>query len=99
MMKGGKRIMHRRIFLVRMSAMSAGLLALVKGKIAWAKVLPSDPGAVAVGAPGPDSVSLAPFEKVSGFGLEKALLERKSIRSYYPSRRLSPEAVSRLRWA
>jgi nitroreductase len=91
--------MKRRIFLVRLAAMSAGLLALMRGKIAWAKGLPSDPGAVPAGAPGPDTVSLAPFEKVSGFTLEKALLERKSIRSYDPARKLSPEEVSRLLWA
>ncbi len=46
MMEGEKGIMKRRIFLVRLAAMSAGLLALMRGKIAWAKGLPSDPGAV-----------------------------------------------------
>jgi SagB-type dehydrogenase family enzyme len=99
MMVGGERMMHRRVFLVRIAAMSAGLLALMKGKIAWAKGLPSDPGAVPSGAPGPDTVSLAPFEKASGFALEKALLERKSIRSYDPARKLSPEEITRLLWA
>jgi SagB-type dehydrogenase family enzyme len=99
MMKGGKRIMHRRIFLVRLAAMSAGLMALMRGKTAWAKGLPSDVGAAPVGASGPDTVSLAPFDKTSGFALEKALLERKSIRSYDSARNLSPEEVSRLLWA
>lgn len=91
--------MHRRIFLVRMAAISAGFMALMKGEIAWAKGLPSDPGASPAGASGPDTVSLAPFEKTSGFALEKALLERKSIRSYDSARKLSPEEVSRLLWA
>ena len=91
--------MKRRIFLVRLAAMSAGLLALMRGGIAWAKGLPSDPGAVSAGTPGPDTVALAPFDKVGGFALEKALLERKSIRSYDPARKLSPEEVSRVLWA
>jgi len=79
--------------------MSAGFMTLMRGKIAWAKGLPSDPGAVASGALGPDTVSLAPFEKASGFALEKALLERKSFRSYDAARKLSQEEVSRLLWA
>jgi len=74
-------------------------MTLMRGKIAWAKGLPSDPGAVASGALGPDTVSLAPFEKASGFALEKALLERKSFRSYDAARKLSQEEVSRLLWA
>jgi SagB-type dehydrogenase family enzyme len=91
--------MNRRIFLVRFAAMSAGFMALLKGRTAWAKGLPSDPGAAHAGAPGPDTIFLAPFEKTGGFALEKALLERKSIRSYDPARKLSPEEVSRLLWA
>jgi len=74
-------------------------MTLMRGKIAWAKGLPSDPGAIASGALGPDTVSLAPFEKASGFALEKALLERKSFRSYDAARKLSQEEVSRLLWA
>jgi SagB-type dehydrogenase family enzyme len=91
--------MNRRIFLVKFAAMSAGFMALLKGRIAWAKGLPSDPVAAPAGASGPDMVSLAPFEKTSGFALEKALLERKSFRSYDAARKLSPEEVSRLLWA
>jgi SagB-type dehydrogenase family enzyme len=91
-------IMKRRVFLVRLAAMSAGLVALLKGTAAWAKGLPSDPGTAPAGA-GPDTVSLTPFEKTNGFALEKALLERKSIRSYDPARKLSPDEISRLLWA
>lgn len=91
--------MERRIFLVKLAAMSAGVLALMKGRIAWAKGLPSDPGAAPAGVPGPDTLNLAPFEKTGGFALEKALLGRKSIRSYDPARKLSPEEISRLLWA
>jgi len=90
--------MERRAFLVRVAAISAGLMALLKGTAAWAKGLPSDPGTASAGA-GPDTVSLAPFEKTSGFALEKALLERKSFRSYDPARKLSPDEISRLLWA
>ncbi len=91
-------IMKRRVFLVRLAAMSAGLMALLKGTVAWAKGLPSDPRTAPAGA-GPDTVSLAPFEKTNGFALEKALLERKSFRSYDPARKLSPDEISRLLWA
>jgi SagB-type dehydrogenase family enzyme len=92
-------IMERRVFLVRLAAISAGFIALLKGTAAWAKGLPSDPGAGPAAAAGPDTFPLAPFEKTSGFALEKALLERKAIRSYDPARKLSPEEVSRLLWA
>ena len=91
--------MERRVFLVRLAAMSAGLISLLKGTAAWAKGLPSDPGAAPAGVGGADLVPLAPFEKTGGFALEKALLERKSFRSYDPARKLSPEEVSKLLWA
>jgi hypothetical protein len=91
--------MKRRIFLMRLAMMSAGFMALVKGRSAWAKGLPSDPGAAPAAGPGPDTISLSPFEKTSGFALEKALLERKSFRSYDPARKLSPDEISRLLWA
>jgi SagB-type dehydrogenase family enzyme len=91
--------MNRRIFLVRLAAISAGLPALVRGKMAWAAGLPSDPGGLPGGTPGSDRTPLAPFEKGRGFALEKALLERRSIRSYDGARKLSPEEISRLLWA
>ncbi len=91
--------MERRAFLVRLAAMSAGLISLLKGTAAWAKGLPSDPGAAPAGVGVEDLVSLAPLEKTGGFALEKALLERKSSRSYDPARKLSLEEVSKLLWA
>jgi nitroreductase len=91
--------MNRRVFLVKFAALSAGLTALMKGKIAWAKGLPSDPGGTPSGVFGPDMVSLVPFDKNGTFPLEKALLERRSIRSYDADRKLSPEELSRLLWA
>jgi len=91
--------MERRVFLMKLAAISAGLMALLRGTAAWAKGLPSDPGTAPAGAAGPDLVPLAPFEKTSGFALEKALLERKSFRSYDAARKLSPEEVSKLLWA
>ena len=92
-------MMQRRVFLVKMAAISAGLMTLLKGKTVWSKGLPSDPGTAPAGAGGADLVSLRPFEKSGGFGLEKALLERKSVRSYDAARKLSPEEVSKLLWA
>ena len=91
--------MNRRIFFVRLAAMSAGFMALFKGKAVWAKGLPSDPGTAPAGGGGADTVSLTPFEKSSGFALEKALMERKSLRSYDAARKLSSEEVSKLLWA
>jgi len=49
-------IMERRVFLVRLAAMSAGLMSLLKGTAARAKGLPSDSGGAPVGAPGADLV-------------------------------------------
>ncbi|MCU0594493.1 MAG: SagB/ThcOx family dehydrogenase [Desulfobacterota bacterium] len=91
--------MERRVFLVKLAALGAGLATLLKGTAVWAKGLPSDPGTAPAGAGGADLVSLPPFEKTGGFALEKALLERKSFRSYDASRKLSPEEVSKLLWA
>jgi len=91
--------MKRRVFLLRLAATGAGLTALMKGKVAWAKGLPSDPGGRPAGAPGPDTISLVPFDKDGAFPLDKALLGRRSIRSYDPDRKLSPEELSRLLWA
>ncbi len=91
--------MNRRVFLVRLAAISAGLMALFRATAAWAKSLPSDSGAAPVAGAGPDLVTLPPFEKTGGFALEKALLERKSFRSYEAARKLSQEELSRLLWA
>jgi hypothetical protein len=82
-----------------LAAISAGVIAMLKGTIAWAKGLPSDLSGTLAGGAGQDLVALAPFEKTGGFALEKALLERKSFRSYDAARKLSPDEISRLLWA
>jgi SagB-type dehydrogenase family enzyme len=91
--------MDRRVFLVRLAAMGAGVLALTRGALLWAKGLPSDQGVATSRAAATGTGPLPPFEKVGKFPLEKALLERRSIRSYDPARRLSLDEVSRLLWA
>jgi SagB-type dehydrogenase family enzyme len=91
--------MNRRGFLGSMGALAAGALILARSGLSWAKGLPSDPGAGAAGSPGPDLLALPPFEKTSAFALEKALLARKSVKSYDPGRKLSKDEISRLLWA
>jgi SagB-type dehydrogenase family enzyme len=90
--------MERRDFLRKATALSVGAFAVVRGVKVWAKGLPSDPGGSAVGGSGPEMIALPPFEKNNPFPLDRALLERKSTRSYgdHP---LSREELSRLLWA
>lgn len=90
--------MERRAFLGRMAAMGLGLMAWMRGGVSWARDLPPAPR-MGGGAPGPEAIALPPFEKTSPFALEKALLERKSVRSYNASRKLTNEELSRLLWA
>ncbi len=90
--------MDRRDFLRRATALSVGLLAMVRGGKAWAKGLPSDPGGPTVKASGPETIALPPFEKNDNFPLDRALLERKTTRSF-ADRALSREELSRLLWA
>ena len=89
--------MNRRDFLVKLPVLSAGFLAVARGSVSWSKGLPSDQRAG--GASGPHALALPPFGKDSSFPLERALLERRSIRSYDPGRKLSLEEISRLLWA
>jgi nitroreductase len=91
--------MNRRVFMGQVASFGLGLLALGTRGISWAKGLPSDPEGTTVGSAGPQTIALPPFEKNSGFALEKALVERKSVRSYDPDRKLSREEISRLLWA
>jgi SagB-type dehydrogenase family enzyme len=90
--------MDRRDFLRGATALSVGLLAVVRGGKTWAKGLPSDPGGATGEISNPESVVLPPFEKNRSFTLERALLERKSTRSF-EDRPLSREELSRLLWA
>jgi SagB-type dehydrogenase family enzyme len=90
--------MERRDFLRKATALSVGVFAVVRGVKVWAKGLPSDPGGSAGGGSGPEMITLPPFEKNNTFPLDRALLERKSARSY-ADRPLSHEELSRLLWA
>jgi len=90
--------MDRRDFLRKATALSVGLLAMVRGGKTWAKGLPSDPGGVAGEASSPENIVLPPFEKNRNFTLDRALLERKTTRSF-ADRPLSREELSRLLWA
>ena len=85
--------MKRRFFLTKWVIMNAFFLSITISMVSSAQDLPSDPG----GASGPDV--LPGFNKQGGMPLEKALLERKSTKSYNPDRKLSREEVSRILWA
>jgi nitroreductase len=89
--------MERRDFLVKLPALGAGFLAAAEGAVSWSKGLPSDPETGE--AWGPEVVPLPTFGKDNTFPLERALRERRSIRSYDPGRKLSLEEISRLLWA
>lgn len=91
--------MDRRLFMEKALTLGLGCLAAIRGGVSWAKDLPSDPEGSSGRLSGADIVSLPAFEKGSPFPLEKALLERRSVRSYDPARKLSPEEISRLLWA
>lgn len=91
--------MNRRSFLTRVAALSLGFAAMAKAGLTWSKGLPFDPVESAAAAVGPDIFALPAFEKNSGFPLEKALLERRSVRSFDPDRKFSSEEISRLLWA
>jgi SagB-type dehydrogenase family enzyme len=89
----------RRAFLIRLAAMAAGFWAMARVVIARAKGLPSEMETSASGSSGQGVIALPPFEKEGSFPLEKALLERRSIRSYDAGWRLSSKEISRLLWA
>jgi len=95
----GEADMNRRFFLQKTTAFCLGCMAMAKAGISWAKGVPSDPGSTSAGASAPETVALPAFEKSSGFPLEKALHERRSVRSFDPAKKLSLEEISRLLWA
>jgi len=90
--------MERRNFFAKALAAGAGAAALVKGVRAWAAGLPSDPGG---GKPeaGPDEIILPRFEKDLAVSLDKALLMRRTERSFKGGAILSMDQVSRILWA
>ena len=90
--------MERRDFLRKATALSVGMLAAARGIKVWAKGLPSDPGGPAAGDSGPEIMVLPPFAKNSSYTLDRALLERKSERTFV-DHALSKEELSRLLWA
>ena len=90
--------MERRDFLRKAMALSVGVLAVARGVKVWAKGLPSDPGGSASVSSSPEMIVLPPFDKNNTFPLDRALLERKSSRSF-ADRALSQEELSRLLWA
>ena len=90
--------MDRRDFLGKATALSVGFLAVLRGGKAWAKGLPSDLGGASGGISSQESIVLSPFEKDRNFTLDRALLERKTSRSFV-DRPLSREELSRLLWA
>ena len=89
----------RRLFLKQVTVLSAGFITFAKAMRAWANGLPSDPAGVSSEASTSNTIALPPFEKSNPFPLEKALLERKSTKSYDPNRVLTREELSRLLWA
>jgi SagB-type dehydrogenase family enzyme len=97
-LKRGGNTMDRRDFLRKATALSVGVLAVARGVRVWAKGLPSDPGGSAGGGSVLEMIALPPFEKNNTFLLDRALLERKSARSF-AGRPLSHEELSRLLWA
>jgi hypothetical protein len=91
--------MNRRLFLIKGMLMGVGALTLLKGTIPWGKELITEALAAEPPFPGQDVLLLPPFEKNSPFPLDRALMERKTIRSYDPGRTLSLPEISRLLWA
>ena len=91
--------MNRRVFLEKAIIMGGGALALLKGTKPWGKGLITEASAAETPFSGQDILLLPPFEKNHPFPLERALMERKTIRSYDPGRTLSLPEISRLLWA
>jgi SagB-type dehydrogenase family enzyme len=91
--------MDRRTFLKRAAIFGMGFWTFLRGVKTWATGLPSDPGTPPAAGSGPEVMALPPFEKNGTFTLHRALLDRRTTRSYDPNRTLSREELSRLLWA
>jgi nitroreductase len=90
---------ERRDFLEKAFAAGVGLAALAGGLAAYAKELPSDPGASEAPAAGAEEIILPRFEKNSSFALDQAFLKRKTSRNYDDKAAVSREQLSRIMWA
>ena len=91
--------MNRRLFLEKAMIMGLGALTLLKGTTPWGKGLIQEASAAEPPFSGQDVLVLPPFEKNNPFPLERALMERKTTRSYDSGRALSLPEISRLLWA
>jgi nitroreductase len=91
--------MNRRLFLEKGMIMGLGALTFLKGTKPWGKGLITEASAAEPLFSGQEVLLLPPFEKNSPFPLERALMERKTSRSYDPGRTLSLPEISRLLWA
>jgi len=91
--------MNRRVFLEKAMIMGLGALTLLKGTKPWGQGLITEASAAEPPFSGQDILLLPSFEKNSTFPLERALMERKTSRSYDPGRTLSLAEISRLFWA
>jgi SagB-type dehydrogenase family enzyme len=98
MLGTGGGAMDRRIFMGKAATLVVGLLAMVKGGSTRAEGF-SGKQEVSGRQGTRADVALPPFEKTKDFALEKALVERRSTKSYDPDRKLSLEEISRLLWA
>ena len=91
--------MNRRLFFEKAMILGLGALTLLKGTTPWGKGLIQEASAAEPPFSGQDVLVLPPFEKNNPFPLERALMERKTIRSYDPGRTLSLPEISGLLWA
>jgi SagB-type dehydrogenase family enzyme len=91
--------MNRRLFLGKTLLTGLGGLVFLKGTAALGGQGQAEAAAVEPPFSGQDVLPLPAFEKNAPFSLEKALQERKAVRSYDPGRNLSLAELSRLLWA
>lgn len=91
--------MNRRVFLEKAMIMGAGALTLLKGTKPWSKGFIPEASATEPPFSGQEVFVLPSFEKNNPFALERALMERKTSRSYDPGGTLSLAEISRLLWA
>lgn len=91
--------MKRRTFLEGFIGFGLGTLAFFKETKTGGKGLFSEASAAEPPFSGQETISLPVFEKTNPFPLERALQERKSVRTYNPERTLSLPEISRLLWA